>query len=75
MGTFYYAVEPRGGGWAYRLDDTFSPVFPTQAAALQAAKVEATRMHEVGDDTQVRVFDDDQQWRTEWVHSLDQRSR
>jgi hypothetical protein len=29
------------------------------------------QMHETGDDTQVRVFGDDQQWRTEWVHSLD----
>ncbi len=73
MGTFYYMVVPREGGWAYRLENTFSPVFVTQAAAIEAAKVEAARMHEAGDDTQVRVFGD-QQWRTEWVHSPDQQS-
>jgi hypothetical protein len=69
---FHYMVVPREGGWAYRLENTFSAVFPTQAEAVEAAKSTAMQMHEHGDDTQVRVFGDDQQWRTEWVHSLDQ---
>ncbi len=71
MGTFYYMVVPRENGWAYRLDNTFSLVFPTQAAAVEAVKIAAMKMNESGDDTQVRVFGDDLQWRTEWVHSLD----
>ncbi len=71
MGTFYYMVVPREGGWSYRLENTFSQVFPTQAAAIEAARAEAVRMHEAGDDTEVRSFGADQQWRTEWVHGAD----
>ncbi len=56
MGTFYYMVVPREGGWAYRLENTFSPVFTTQAEAVKAAKSTAMQMHEDGDDTQIRVF-------------------
>ncbi len=52
-------------------ENTFSPVLPTEVAAVEAAKIAAMRMHESGDDTQVRVFGDDLQWRTEWVHGLD----
>ncbi len=55
VGTFYYMVVPREGGWAYRLENKFSPVLPTDVAAVEAAKFAAMRMDESGDDTQVRA--------------------
>ena len=66
MGQFYYLVVPHEGCWAYRLDDTYSPVFPSEAEAFEAAKASALAMHERGDDTQVRRREDGV-WHTKWA--------
>ena len=66
MGQFYYLVVPHGDGWAYRLEGTYSPVFPSETEAFEAAKEAAAAMHESGDDTQVRRCQDGI-WHTKWT--------
>ena len=56
-GRFHYKVVKHQGGWAYRLDASYSRLFPTQWEATAAAKTEAREMHEPGDNTQVHVQD------------------
>ena len=65
MGRFLYQVVGRQQGWAYRLGDTYSRIFPTQFEATAAAKAAAIKMHEEGDETLVRVQDAALSWRTE----------
>ena len=67
MGLFLYKVVRHGNGWAYRLEETYSPIFRSQWEATEAAKVAAREMHEQGDYTQVRVKDGPLRWRTELV--------
>jgi hypothetical protein len=67
MGLFLYKVVKHQNGWAYRLEDTYSPVFTTQWEATAAAKKAAREMHEHGDFTQVKVKDGPLGWRTELV--------
>ena len=55
MGRFLYQVVRHQHGWAYRLEDTYSAVFTTQALAIEAARTAAAAMHEEGDATVVRV--------------------
>ena len=65
MGQFCYQVVGRRQGWAYRLGETYSRIFPTQYEAIAAAKTSAIKMHEEGDETLVRVRDSTLCWRTE----------
>jgi len=65
MGRFCYQVVGRQQGWAYRLGETYSRVFPSQFEAIAAAKAAAIKMHEEGDETLVRVQDSALAWRTE----------
>ena len=55
MGRFVYQVVKHKSGWAYRLEHTYSRVFPTQSDAIAAAKATAREMHEPDDETVVRV--------------------
>jgi hypothetical protein len=65
LGQFHYQVIRHQRGWAYRLEDTYSRVFPTQWEAVAAAKSAAIKMHEPGDETLVRVQDGGSNWRLE----------
>jgi hypothetical protein len=65
LGRFIYQVVKHERGWAYRLEQTYSRVFPTQADAIEAAKDAARKMHEPGDQTVVNVEDRPRRWRTE----------
>ena len=65
MGQFNYQVLRHRDGWAYRLEDTYSRIFPTRWEAIAAAKAGAIRMHERGDETLVRVHDGGSNWRLE----------
>ena len=67
MGQFHYEVVRQELGWAYRLGSTYSRLYPDQETAMKAATAEALRMHERGDDTQVRVQGKDGKWRTEYA--------
>ena len=64
MGQFHYQVRKHKHGWAYHLEETYSPVFPTSWEAIAAAKTTAREMHEPGDMTTVRVQDGPLSWRT-----------
>jgi hypothetical protein len=64
MARFCYEVVGRRRGWAYRLGETYSRIFPTQYEATAAAKASAIRMHEEGDETLVRVRDSTLCWHT-----------
>jgi hypothetical protein len=65
LGRFVYQVVRHENGWAYRLEQTYSRVFPTQLDAKAAAKDAARKMHEPGDETLVHVEDRPLHWRTE----------
>jgi len=65
VGRFCYQVVGRQQGWAYRLGETYSRIFPSQFEAIAAAKAAAVKMHEDGDETLVRVQDSALAWRTE----------
>jgi hypothetical protein len=67
MGTFDYQVIRRQNGWGYRLEETYSPIFGTQAEAIAEAKKAAQAMHEEGDFTRVRVEEAPLTWRTEFA--------
>jgi hypothetical protein len=67
MGAFDYQIIRRQNGWVYRLEDTYSPAFVTQAEAIAEAKKTAHAMHEIGDFTRVRVQEGPLTWRTELV--------
>ena len=64
MGQFHYQVTRRHRGWAYCLENTYSPVFAASWEAIDAAKTAAREMHEPGDVTTVRVQDGPLSWRT-----------
>ena len=64
MGQFHYQVARHQRGWAYRLENTYSPVFAASWEAIEAAKIAAREMHEPGDVTTVRVQDGPLSWRT-----------
>jgi hypothetical protein len=64
MGEFHYRVARCKHGWAYCLDNTYSPIFATSWEAIEAAKLAAREMHEPGDNTTVRVQDGRLSWRT-----------
>ncbi|HTC43868.1 MAG TPA: DUF2188 domain-containing protein [Steroidobacteraceae bacterium] len=38
MGEIIYQIVEHDGGWAYRVDETFSETFPTHATARAAAE-------------------------------------
>jgi hypothetical protein len=65
LGQFHYQVIRHQRGWAYRLEDTYSRVFPTQWEATAAAKAAAIKMREPGDETLVRLQDGGSSWRLE----------
>jgi hypothetical protein len=67
MARCHYQVVRHKHGWAYRLERTYSRVFPTQWQAIEAARAAALKMHEPGDDTQVLVQDGPLNWRTELI--------
>ena len=63
MGQFRYQVVRHQHGWAYHLEETYSPVFPTSWEAIAAAKTAAHEKHEPGDTTTVRVQEGRLSWR------------
>ena len=65
MGQFRYQVVRHKDGWAYRLESTYSRVFPTQLAATEAARAAAHQMHEPCDETLVIVQAGPLVWRLE----------
>ena len=52
-----YTLVEHDGGWAYKVDDTFSETFPTAEAALEAAN-RAAGEQRVSGETEGIVYED-----------------
>ena len=59
MSTVTYEIVEHDGGWAYKVQGTFSETFPTHEAALKAAS-QAAGEQRVGGATEGIVYEDSQ---------------
>ncbi len=59
MSKVTYQIVQHDGGWAYKVDETFSETFPSHDAARQAAEVAAEE--QVGRGATVRISYEDKQ--------------
>lgn len=57
MSTVTYEVVEHDGGWAYKVDGSFSETFPTHAKA-HAAALKAAGEHRVPDETAGIIYQD-----------------
>jgi hypothetical protein len=60
-----YTVVQHDGGWAYRVDETFSETFPTHEAAHRAAERAAREQAGGGDATVISYEDKQGHWHVE----------
>ena len=60
-----YTIVQHDGGWAYRVDETFSEPFPTHDAARKAAKLAAREQSAPGESVVISYEDRDGHWHTE----------
>jgi hypothetical protein len=67
----HYEVVEHDGGWAYRMDGTFSETFPSQAAAEAAALRAAAEQRAPGEPEEIEFEDKDGRWHTEHSAGLD----
>jgi hypothetical protein len=65
MAKIHYQVVPHDGGWAYRMEGTYSEAFPSRAAALKAAHRAATEQHIPGDSSYIEYQDEAGRWHVE----------
>lgn len=62
MATVVYRIVPHDGGWAYRVEDSFSEAFPTRELAHRAAEAAAQEQREPGETTEIRYEDAAGHW-------------
>jgi len=60
-----YEVVEHDGGWAYRVDGTYSETFPTHAAARAAAERAAGEQRVSGDEEGIVYEDERGRWHEE----------
>jgi hypothetical protein len=72
MTTLTYEIVEHDGGWAYKVDDTYSETFPTHDAAKAAARKAAAEQEVSGETTGIEYEDRKGQWHGE-VASGDDR--
>jgi len=65
MSKFTYEIVRHDGGWAYRVDETFSEAFPSHDAARQAAEQAAQEQVVPGDATEISYEDKRGRWHDE----------
>src|SRR6516162_563244 len=65
MPNITYEIVEHDGGWAYKVDGTFSETFPTHSEALAAAEVAATEQEIPGHTETIEYEDDKGKWHTE----------
>jgi predicted secreted protein len=66
-----YHVVRHDGGWAYRVDETFSEPFPTHDAARTAAQLAAKEQAQPGDSVEITFEDKQGKWHTELAPGKD----
>jgi hypothetical protein len=65
MTELHYEIVEHDGGWAYRVEGTYSETFPTHEAASQAAHRAAREQHVSGETTGIDYEDARGQWHEE----------
>jgi hypothetical protein len=65
MAKVTYEVVKHDGGWAYRVDGTFSETFPSHDAARAAAERAAQEQVVPGDTAEIIYEDKDGRWHDE----------
>ena len=60
-----YEVVQHDGGWAYRVDETYSETFPSHDAARKAAELAAAEQRAPGTRTEISFEDKRGHWRDE----------
>ena len=65
MANITYRIVKHDGGWAYRVDETFSETFPSHDSARQAAERAAKEQGEPGSATIISYEDKSGHWHEE----------
>ena len=65
MSKIVYQIVPHDGGWAYKVDETFSEAFKTHDAARKAAELAAREQGEPGEATIISYEDKGGRWHQE----------
>jgi hypothetical protein len=65
MAKVNYEIVQHDGGWAYRVDETFSESFPSHDAARKAAERAAREQAEPGATTNISYEDKKGHWHEE----------
>ncbi len=65
MSKITYLIVRHDGGWAYRVDETFSETFPSHDLARAAAERAAREQAEPGEATVISYEDKDGHWHRE----------
>jgi hypothetical protein len=60
-----YEIVRHDGGWAYRVDETFSETFPSHDSAHRAAEQAAREQAEPGETTVISYEDKKGHWHDE----------
>jgi hypothetical protein len=60
-----YEIVQHDGGWAYRVDETFSETFPSHDSARKAAELAAREQGEPGATTVISYEDKKGHWHDE----------
>ena len=66
MAKIHYKIVQHDGGGADKLGDAFSESYPTNDAAMRAAKRVAQEQDVPGDDAYIEYQDEKGEWRTEY---------
>jgi hypothetical protein len=64
MSKITYEIVRHDGGWAYRVDETFSETFASHDAARKAAELAAKEQAVPGDSGQISFEDKQGKWHT-----------
>lgn len=62
MTTVVYHLVQHDGGWAYKVNDSFSDTFPTRELAHAAAEQAAREQSAPGETTRILYEDSDGRW-------------
>ena len=66
-----YHIVQHDGGWAYKVDETFSETFPTHELARAAAELAAREQVERGSSVQISYEDKQGHWHNEMASGDD----
>jgi len=60
-----YEIVQHDGGWAYRVDETYSETFPTHDSARKAAELAAAEQGVPGESSRISYEDKQGHWHSE----------